>query len=78
MNKKIIFLVMFACLLVFVAVWAFGQDSSGVRWEYTSIAVPAGEIVERANQLGSEGWELVSSNVGISSNVTLIFKRPVH
>jgi hypothetical protein len=59
MNKKLIFSVLLICLLAIVAVLAFGQNSSSVRWEYTSISYS--DFNSRANQLGSTGWELVAA-----------------
>ena len=72
MNKKLIFLVMLVCLLAFVAVWAFAQNDPGVRWEYTSLDYSS-NVMERANKLGTEGWELVQ--ITGSSYGKWIFKR---
>jgi hypothetical protein len=71
MNKKLIFVIMLVCLLTFVAVMAFSQTSQNVRWEYTGDIVGGlTSRVQRANQLGAEGWELVTVN-----GTEMIFKR---
>jgi hypothetical protein len=56
MNKKLVFSVMLICLLVFVAIFAFGQNSPNVRWEYYRLDNIS---ITEFNRLGAEGWELV-------------------
>jgi hypothetical protein len=77
MNKKTIFLVMLVCLLAFVAVWSFAQNSPSIRWEYTAVRVidesSTNQVTETCNRLGREGWELVTANSGSAD--MLIFKR---
>ena len=70
MNKRLIFLVMAVCLLAFVVVLAFAQNSTTVLWEYTRSWYNDFRSIDDANRLGAEGWELVTS-VGND----LIFKR---
>ena len=63
MNKKLIFSVLLVCLLVGLAVVAFGQTSSNVRWEYRWIRSESKNSppsIQRLNELGMEGWELVT------------------
>jgi hypothetical protein len=76
MKKKIIIGALVVCLLVFVAVFAFSQSSANVRWEYTSFdargTTRSTEAIERANQLGGQGWELISTE---DTNGLWIFKR---
>lgn len=46
-----------------------------MMWEYMTLAVGATGVVgavERMNEAGAEGWELVHIEMGI-----LVFKRPV-
>ena len=74
MNKKLIISAVLICLLLaFAAVMAFGQNSPNVRWEYHRYydrnATDAQDM-ERANQLGAQGWELVTY-----VNGQMIFKR---
>jgi len=78
MNKKLIFSVLLVvCLLAVVSVVVFSQSSPSpsVRWEYTSFR---GDIhnmratMQKANQLGAEGWELVQWEPQLDD---LIFKR---
>ena len=70
MNKKLFFSVLLAvCLLTVVTVVVFAQSSTNVRWEYSSIR---SANVERANELGRNGWELVAVNSGYDE---WIFKR---
>jgi hypothetical protein len=76
-NKKLIFSVILAAfLLSFVAVMAFSQTSPSVRWEYTAFRPgdlsASNQVVQQANQLGREGWELVTFENGQG---TLLFKR---
>jgi hypothetical protein len=68
MNKKLIFLVMLVCLLAFVAVWSFAQNSPNVRWEYHIISTHEILVVDNSgnvrvgpemNRLGREGWEYI-------------------
>ena len=87
MNKKLIFFGILVCLLVFVAVLAFSQNNQNIRWEYTSLSISLTRnedrtyrnldtLNTRANTLGREGWELVSSVENWNSGVfTLFFKR---
>ena len=74
MKKKIIISVLVFCLLAFVAVMAFSQSNSNVRWEYNNVNMwdnfNSNWNVQRANELGQEGWELVA----IQSH-NWIFKR---
>jgi len=73
MNKKIIFLVLLVCLLAFVAVLAFAQNSTNVRWEYISVTVTD---ADQANWLGKEGWELTAATEKYGTIYqTLFFKR---
>ena len=68
MNKKIILGLMLVCLLAFGAIMACSQSSTNVRWEYTTYNDD--DLIQGANNLGQEGWELV--NV---VNRTAFFKR---
>ena len=63
MNKKIIIGVLVVCLLAFVAVMAFSQNSPSVRWEYTTLMLRPDDsrFIQEMNRLGQEGWELVST-----------------
>jgi hypothetical protein len=76
MNKKLIFLLIMVGLLAIVAVFAFGQSSQNVRWEYTGVrhsssdSSPVNAFLERASALGNEGWELVGWGSGV-----WVFKR---
>jgi hypothetical protein len=80
MKKKLIFSVMIISLLAGVVVFAFAQNSPNVRWEYRTERVERGSkgssasevIVEIANNLGMDGWELVPMLAGDSR---VIFKR---
>jgi hypothetical protein len=68
MNRKLIFLVLLVCLLAFVAVMAFSQTSSNTRWEYGTFSADADrDPTPILNQLGLEGWELVSVPMGSGS-----------
>jgi hypothetical protein len=79
MNKKLVFSVMLVCLFVFIAVLAFAQNSPSVRWEYTlfrnhdDTGYVSDATIEKANQLGTQGWELATT-AGYNS-IQLIFKR---
>jgi hypothetical protein len=80
MDKRIVFVALTVILLAFVAVMAFAQNSTNVRWEYTALSsreLTSDGIIRRANALGQEGWELVTSTASISSPAPglLIFKR---
>jgi len=78
MNKKrLVFSVLLVvCLLAVVSVVASAESSPNVRWEYTSVAALFNQVVERANTLGADGWELVTIIEG-KTTFTLIFKRPI-
>ena len=79
MNKKLIIGALVVCLLAFVAVMAFSQTSSNVRWEYNTLRIrttDASVLTENANRLGIEGWELVTSTFDFDADrYTLFFKR---
>ncbi|MCL1806400.1 MAG: hypothetical protein FWG31_01730 [Oscillospiraceae bacterium] len=55
------------------------SDAKGIeRWEYTTLEYnwTLDEMIEKANSLGSEGWELVSATLSNSRyEHTLYFKR---
>ena len=71
MNKKIVFWALVACLLTFVTVMAFSQNTprNAERWEYRVFDVTAGgmpttsQVQQTLNQLGQEGWELADTMV---------------
>jgi hypothetical protein len=76
MNKKLIFSILLgACLLTVVTVVAFAQTTPSVRWEYMRLDannfgyLRDNDIVS-ANQLGTQGWEYVSSH-----GKDMVFKR---
>jgi uncharacterized protein YxeA len=56
MKKKIIFVVVAVCLLVFVSVVAFSQSKTVDKWEYVSIRYKDDAGL---NAMGNEGWELI-------------------
>ena len=78
MSRRLITGVLVGCLLAFVAVFAFAQTGSNVRWEYTSIHAYTSRwshslrsnMLQEMNALGEQGWEYVSSHGG-----NLIFRR---
>lgn len=65
-----------------------------MKWEYTTVEIGTTsfwegvvfkieEIDEQTNQMGAEGWELVSTvslneGPGYSKSVLLFFKRPLN
>jgi len=73
MNRRIVTGVLVGCLLAFVAVFAFAQTGSNVRWEYTTLRGFADLNIERVNQLGQDGWQLVATQE--TNGILLIFKR---
>jgi CHASE3 domain sensor protein len=70
MKKKIVVGLMVLCLLAFVAVFAFSQSSTNVRWEYTSLTTDWDRTTQELNELGRQGWEAVAAQGG-----TILFKR---
>jgi hypothetical protein len=79
MNKKLIFSVMLVCLLAFVAVMAFAQNSPNTRWEYRVLSVYSvkgaddyEDLVPAMNNLGKEGWECIGAP---GDGTEFIFKR---
>ena len=47
------------------------------KWEYK--LVEGWQTIDQLSALGSEGWELVSTEVGVGNhNLAFYFKRPVH
>jgi len=75
MNKKLIFsILLVVCLLAVVSVVVFAQSSPNVRWEYTGFQghIDKPEDLQKANQLGAEGWELIARD---TSYGILMFKR---
>ncbi|MDR1466486.1 MAG: hypothetical protein LBI40_02570 [Treponema sp.] len=80
MKKKLIFSIMLVCVLVFVAVVAYAQNSPNVRWEYTtfdSADLNQAGIKTECNRLGLEGWEFVSAtrDSNRSAPSIMVFKR---
>jgi uncharacterized protein YxeA len=56
MKKKIIFVVVAVCLLVFVSVVAFSQSKTVDKWEYTILKYKDDDGL---NSMGNQGWELI-------------------
>jgi hypothetical protein len=55
---------------------AFAQNRQNIQWEYTAFDTNYTEldaVIEEANKLGREGWELVANDSGYGNR--LIFKR---
>ena len=77
MNKKLIFSILLISLFVFVTVMAFSQTSPSTRWEYFILDVRNNVSNTRLNELGAEGWELVTSSAANNNTMvsTLYFKR---
>jgi len=72
MNKKLILSVLLVIfLLTVVSVVVFAQSSPNVRWEYKAVRWQG----ENYNELGLEGWELVSTNLNSNGYTTMFFKR---
>jgi len=83
-NKKTILIVVLVVVLSFGVHLLMAQTQTSVnsrneRWEYHVLIVSElnrDQIVERANNLRAEGWELVTSGLsGRSGWFTLYFKR---
>jgi hypothetical protein len=75
MNKKrLILLVMLVLLLTFVAVMAFSQSSSNVRWEFKFVGYREA-TVENFSSLYSQGWEIVGSGRNTSNDESWLLKR---
>ncbi|MDR0301587.1 MAG: hypothetical protein LBI04_04640 [Treponema sp.] len=79
MKKKIIISLMVVCLLAFVTVLAFSQNSPSVRWEYRVLnlysvrgADDYADLVPTMNNLGKEGWECIGAP---GAGDEFIFKR---
>jgi hypothetical protein len=74
MNKKLVFSIILICLLVFVADFAWAQNSPNVRWEYTITVIgpqdSVNAIVSTFDRLGAQGWELTTTMAARA-----IFKR---
>lgn len=47
-----------------------------MKWEYAIVVIPntRSEITSRLNELGAEGWELVTVD---TDNMRAYFKRPI-
>lgn len=80
--KKGVSLSLAIIVLLCVAGWAsYGQRRSPARavWEYKSVVSyqtqPLFRGDETTNELGAQGWELVSAAATDSSGTTFIFKR---
>ena len=86
MKKAVVFSVLLMVVMVMIlgsCTKAQAQSLGQVRWEYTTIAtvernrspsyLSTQAIIEEANRLGREGWELVSSFDADSRGI--IFKR---
>jgi len=74
MNKKIIIGILVICLLAFVAVIAFAQTSSNVRWEYRWSSGNTNVL----NELGAQGWKVVAIDTNLfqsNSNFALLKRR---
>jgi len=84
-NKKTILIVVLVVVLSFGVHLLMAQTQTSTnprneRWEYTSLNannMQNSRILERANRLGSEGWEFVASYAeeGVAGSRVLIFKR---
>ena len=81
MNKKLVSSVLLVCILAIITIVAASctkvptkiheQNSTNVRWEYTSRNGSPSEFMRDANALGQEGWELIT----VVSGVGGVFKR---
>ncbi len=53
------------------------QAASLTKWEYLCYWKNSfDDVVDRANQVGAEGWEMVGSGQGVGTLGTWCFKRP--
>ena len=83
-KKTVGLFLLLAVVLSVSIVFAGGQQSNeqrGIqRWEFTSLHAQhdggLDTIIERANRLGEEGWELVTTNSNFFV-LALVFKRPL-
>lgn len=47
------------------------------KWEYKTLKIFLSVAVDHLNQMGKDGWELVTSHPGDFNNTMLYFKRPL-
>ena len=77
MNRKIIFGMAFALLVGVAIVYAQNNAPKTIeRWEYTILEISGmsfSSAIQRANQLGEQGWEHAEGIPGNSQR--MLFKR---
>lgn len=55
------------------------QGPSMLKWEYKFLELPwkQQECVEKLNELGQEGWEVLAFNHGVGEDNSAFLRRPV-
>jgi hypothetical protein len=68
----LLLLILIACLL---GVLVYTSVTGAERWEYSVVSLADTELKKEMNEMGREGWELVTARRTSGGSYEMVFKR---